>query len=89
MAGTPTTHPGGYTYGDFGRVGGSTDVHDDGENWAQTLWDLRRAIGSTEAESLITRAMELSPANPSLLDERNSILQADLVVDGGKLQKTI
>jgi hypothetical protein len=33
--------------------------------------------------------MELSPASPSFLDERNSILAADLVVDGGKLQKTI
>jgi hypothetical protein len=33
--------------------------------------------------------MELSPASPSFLDERNSILAADLVVDGGKMQKTI
>jgi len=33
--------------------------------------------------------MELSPANPSFLDMRNSILAADLVVDNGKLQKTI
>jgi 5-hydroxyisourate hydrolase-like protein (transthyretin family) len=33
--------------------------------------------------------MELSPADPSFLDERNSILQADLVVNGGKLQKKI
>jgi extracellular elastinolytic metalloproteinase len=31
----------------------------------------------------------LSPANPSFLDERNSILQADLVVNGGKLQSKI
>ena len=64
-------------------------MHADGEIWAQTLWDLRRAIGSKKAESLVTRAMELSPTNPSFLDERNSILQADLVVNGGKLQKTI
>jgi hypothetical protein len=64
-------------------------VHADGEIWAQTLWDLRKAIGSKQAESLVTRAMELSPANPSFLDERNSILAADLVVNGGKLSKTI
>ena len=25
-----------------------TEVHDDGEIWAQTLWDLRQAIGSAE-----------------------------------------
>ena len=33
--------------------------------------------------------MELSPANPSFLDMRNSILQADLVVNGGKKQTKI
>ena len=33
--------------------------------------------------------MELSPANPSFLDMRNSILQADLVVNGGKKQNKI
>ncbi|MCU7723563.1 M36 family metallopeptidase [Actinoplanes sp. KI2] len=88
--GTAAAGSGGYTYGDFGRISArGTEVHADGEIWGQTLWDLRRAIGSKKAESLITRAMELSPANPSYLDERNSILAADLVVNGGKLQKTI
>jgi hypothetical protein len=88
--GTPGAGPGGYTYGDYGRVSArGVEVHADGEIWAQTLWDLRAAIGSKKAESLVTRAMELSPSNPSFLDERNSILQADLVVDGGKLQKKI
>jgi extracellular elastinolytic metalloproteinase len=87
--GTPGAGTGGYTYGDFGRVAGRPEVHADGEIWAQTLWDLRKAIGSKKAESLVTRAMELSPSNPSFLDERNSILAADRVVNGGKLQKTI
>ena len=36
---------GGYTYGDFGRVAGGAEVHADGEIWAQTLWDLRTAVG--------------------------------------------
>ena len=54
-------------------------MHADGEIWAQTLWDLRKALGRKLPESLVTRAMELSPANPSFLDMRNSILQADLV----------
>jgi extracellular elastinolytic metalloproteinase len=88
--GTPAAGPGGYTYGDYGRISArGPEVHADGEIWAQTLWDLRKAIGSKKAESLVTRAMELSPSNPSFLDERNSILQADLVVDGGTLQKRI
>jgi hypothetical protein len=88
--GTPLAGPGGYTYGDYGRISArGVEVHADGEIWAQTLWDLRNKIGSKKAEQLVTRAMELSPSNPSMLDERNSILAADLVADGGKLQKTI
>ncbi|WP_433298915.1 M36 family metallopeptidase [Actinoplanes sp. CA-030573] len=83
-AGTPFSGPGGYTYGDFGHVIGFPEVHADGEIWAQTLWDLRKALGSKTTESLVTRAMELSPANPSFLDERNAILQADRVVDNGR-----
>ena len=81
--------PGGYTYGDFGRIIGAPEVHADGEIWVQTLWDLRKALGVNLTRSLVTRAMELSPANPSFLDMRNSILQADLVVNGGKRQNKI
>jgi extracellular elastinolytic metalloproteinase len=55
----------------------------------QTLWDLRKALGVKLSESLVTRAMELSPAAPSYLDMRNSILQADVVNDQGKKQTQI
>ncbi len=34
--------------------------------------------------ALVTRGMELSPASPSFLDMRNSILQADTVINGGR-----
>jgi hypothetical protein len=51
--------------------------------------DLRVKLGSKLAESLVTRAMELSPNNPSFLDMRNSILQADQVVNGGKANAKI
>ncbi len=81
--GTATSGPGGYTYGDYGHVGGSPEVHDDGEIWAQTLWDLRTAVGSKVAESLVTRAMELAANNPSFLDMRNAILLADHAVFNG------
>ncbi|MEV6633648.1 M36 family metallopeptidase [Actinoplanes sp. NPDC051470] len=76
--------PGGYTYGDFGRIRGYPEEHADGEIWGETLWDLRTAVGSKIAESLVTRAMELSPANPSFLDMRNSIVMADRVTRGGR-----
>jgi extracellular elastinolytic metalloproteinase len=81
--------PGGFDYGDFGKVFVVPEVHSDGEIWAQTLWDLRDALGSDTTESLVTRAMELSPFNPSFLDERNAILQADMVLHGGANQATI
>jgi hypothetical protein len=64
-------------------------VHADGEIWAQTLWDLRTKLGYRLTESLVTRAMELSPADPSYLDMRNSILMSDLVVDRGRHQRDI
>ncbi len=82
--GGATGHTGGYTYADYGKVIGSPEVHADGEIWSQALWDLRDALGSAKTESLVTRAMELSPANPSFLDERNAILSADTAVFGGK-----
>ena len=83
------TGPGGYTYGDYGKIAGGPEVHADGEIWGETLWDLRSALGSQIAEGLVTRAMELSPANPSFLDMRNSILQADVVGFGGSHHNTI
>ncbi|QNE19606.1 peptidase M36 [Kribbella qitaiheensis] len=80
---------GGYTYGDFPTIGGAPEVHSSGEVWAQTLWDIRKKLGRTKALSDITRGMELSPADPSMLDMRNAILQADLVAFGGANQKAL
>jgi extracellular elastinolytic metalloproteinase len=87
--GTDGTGPGGYTYGDYSHVAGVPEVHSDGEIWAQTLWDLRTAVGSFVAESVVTRAMELAPGNPSFLDMRNAILQADQAVFRGGHRNTI
>ena len=39
---------GGYTYGDFGRIEAGQEVHADGEIWAETLWDLRTAVGAPQ-----------------------------------------
>jgi extracellular elastinolytic metalloproteinase len=88
-SGGRTGHRGGYTYADYGSVFGFPEVHSDGEIWAQTLWDLRRRLGSTTTEMLVTRAMELSPADPSFLDERNAILLADLSAYGGRHRHAI
>lgn len=75
---------GGYTYGDFPTIGGTPEVHSSGEVWAQTLWDLHEKFGHTKADTLVTRAMEFSPDDPTMLDMRNSVLQADKVAYGSK-----
>ena len=67
---------GGYTCGDMGSVGPNNGVHDNGEIWSQTLWDLRTALGSNTAEAIVTGGMRLSPNSPTMLQERNAILQA-------------
>ena len=65
--GDDTGPQGGYTYGDMGHVwSGGPEVHADGEIWAQTLWDLRTAVGVSDARFLVTEAMRLSPPEPVL-----------------------
>jgi extracellular elastinolytic metalloproteinase len=66
----------GLTYADFGNLPGGPEVHDDGEIWAQTLWDLRTLLGVGPARAVITQALRLAPSEPSFLDMRNAILLA-------------
>ena len=87
--GGATGDRGGYTYADYGHVVGIPEVHGDGEIWSQTLWDLRDAVGSAAARSLVTRAMELAPHNPSFLDMRNALLLADTAVFAGSHRATV
>jgi hypothetical protein len=77
--GAGTAGGGGYTYGDLGKIFSGPEVHADGEIWSQTLWDLRQTVGVADARFLVTEAMRLSPPNPSFLDMRNAILQANQV----------
>ena len=87
--GFDTGGPGGFTYGDYGKVFTGPEVHSDGEIWVQTLWDLRDELGSPTAEGIVTEAMRLSPFNPSFLEMRNAILQADLSMNSGDNEDTI
>jgi hypothetical protein len=80
---------GGLTYASLGRIDGTPEVHSDGEIWAQTLWDLRAAVGAPKARMLVTRAMELAPDDPSFLDMRNAILQADTALNGAAARGTL
>ena len=85
--GTPSAGPGGFTLGDMGRVGTRSgvarfQVHNDGELWAQTLWDIRKTLGPVTARGLVTNGMRLSVVNPSMLDMRDAILLADKAAGG-------
>lgn len=67
------------------------EVHNMGEVWCVTLWDVRAnlitkhgdVIGNELTLKLVTDGMKLSPANPTFLQMRDAILQADLVLNAG------
>ena len=42
--------------------------------WAETLWDLRAAVGRAAALKLIAGGMRVTPDDPSMLDARDAIL---------------
>jgi extracellular elastinolytic metalloproteinase len=68
--------PGGYDYGDFGRIRGAPEPHDDGEIWGQTLWSLRSELGVQRTREYVTEGLRLAPEDPTFLDMRNAIVQA-------------
>ena len=82
--GGKTGHRGGYTYADYGHV-----VSGD-PRCTPTVRSGVRPCGTSGAgsarggrRSLVTRAMELAPYDPSFLDMRNAILLADTAVYDG------
>ncbi len=69
----------------------ASEVHNQGEVWCVTLWEMRAnlvrkhgfATGNNLALQLVTDGMKLAPANPTFLQARDAILQADLVLTSG------
>jgi hypothetical protein len=68
----------------------ANEVHNAGEIWCMTLWDVRAQLHSMYGYAandlilqLVVDGMKLSVANPTMLQARNAILQADLVNNGG------
>jgi hypothetical protein len=74
-----------------GPVGVSTcdQVHNLGEFWAVTLWEVRdqliqrhgAAEGNRRALQYVTDGMKLSPINPTMLNSRDAILAAASISD--------
>lgn len=61
----------------------SSSVHNDGEVWAATLWDLRTQLGAATTNLLVLNGMKFTPTRPSFLNARDGILQADQNLNGG------
>lgn len=87
------------TYSDIdpatGNVfGDPTEVHNVGEVWCSTLWEVRANFiaaygpqaGKALCERLVTDGMKFSVNNPSFTDARDGILVADQVRTGGANQ---
>jgi len=69
------------SYADVGS--GGFEVHNDGEVWAVTLWDLRAQLGKATTDRLVLNGMKFTPTRPSFLNARDGILQADQNLNGG------
>lgn len=75
------------TYEDLGITG--YEVHDDGELWAATLWDVRSALGGSTTDKLVLAGLKATPCHPSMTDARDAILSADLALNGGANRATL
>jgi hypothetical protein len=77
-----------FTYADI-KNGTLNEVHAVGELWAATLWDVRNGVGgvggvgAATIEQLVVSGMKLTPCNPTMLNARDGILQADANINGG------
>ena len=82
------------TYAEYACQGFFCDVHDNGEIWANVLWDTRErfridrvrgteASGINEVHQLYIDSLKLAPSAPSMLDMRDGILQDDALRNAG------
>jgi hypothetical protein len=80
------------TYADFGRVASAPEVHADGGIWVEAMWELRARLikkygyeeGRRRGAQLMINAMKRSPANPSFVDMRDSLISADQADHAGE-----
>jgi len=68
----------------------ANEVHNAGEIWCLSLWECRARLYNTHGFAanqlimqLVIDGMKLSPAQPTFLQSRDAIIQADLVNNGG------
>ncbi len=69
------------------NAGGASEVHNAGEVWALALWEVRQriieangddvALGNEIMLQLVTDGLKMTPADPTFIDARDAILDAD------------
>ncbi len=90
LIGTDSTNPNSaYPRGPIGSSSPCDQIHNLGEVWAVTLWEVRdqlvqrhgTAEGNRRALQYITDGMKLSPLNPTVVQSRDAILSATAFSD--------
>ncbi len=81
------------------NIGGAGEVHNTGELWALTLWEVRSRIiaanggsvpvGNQISLQIVTDAMKLTPANPSFIQARDALINADCATNACANEESI
>ncbi|MCM3871622.1 MAG: M36 family metallopeptidase [Pyrinomonadaceae bacterium] len=81
------------------NFGGALEVHNTGEVWALTLWEVRSRIIAANAGDvptgnqimlqIVTDAMKLTPINPNFTDARDALIDADCVTNACANEQSI
>ncbi len=81
------------------NIGGAQEVHNAGEVWALTLWEVRSRIiaanagdvptGNQKMLQLVTDAMKLTPLNPTYEDARDALIDADCATNACANEQSI
>ena len=81
------------------NLGGALEVHNVGEIWALTLWEVRSRIiaanagdvptGNQVALQLVTDAMKLTPDSPTFIQARDALVDADCATNACANEESI
>ena len=81
------------------QFGGALEVHNSGEIWANTLWEMRSRIiaanagvvptGNQIALQIVTDGMKLTPLNPTFTQARDAIVDADCAANACANEESI
>lgn len=75
----------------------ANEVHSQGEVWCSALWEARAGLiakqgydrGSQAILQIVTDALRLTPAEPTFLEARDAVIEADLINNAGANAETL